>query len=261
MAIVAVLFDSIMQTSALTPDGYLMAHPPALQGTEAGEFFNGLIRGLVHKQNNFLAVIQGFSSLVLMEEGLDRTARGNLEHMKEAAQGAAVLAERLLAASGCVKMALQPVQLQDALRAMESSLQAPCAKSHIPFQLNLAPDLPPVRIDRGRFKEVLLDLLWNAAEAVAGSGLPGAVALDVLPPGLVPESRPGCVDVFVRNTGAMIPPQKLADVFKPFASTKDSKHSGIGLTVASVLASQMGATLAVRSNPEATTFWLSVPAA
>lgn len=257
----ALLISSNMQTSALTPHGYLMAQPPVIQDTAAGDFFNGLIRGLVHKQNNFLAVIQGFSSLVLMEDGLDGTARGNLEHMKEAAQGAAVLAERILAASGCVRLALQSVQLQDALRAMESSLQAPCAKLQVPFQVHLSPDLPPVRIDSGRFKEVLVHLLWNAAEAVAESGLPGVVALDALPPGLVPESRPGCADVFVRNTGAMIPPAKLAQVFKPFASTKDSKHSGIGLTVASVLASQMGATLGVRSTAEATTFWLSVPLA
>ena len=250
-----------MQTIELTPHGYLMAQPPAIQGTPAGDFFNGLIRGLVHKQNNFLAVIQGFSSLILMEDGLDPTSRGNLEHMKEASQAAAALAERILAASGCVRLALQPVQLLDSLPANDRNLQAPCAKFNIPFQLNLSPDLPPVLIDRSRFNEILGDLLLNAAEAVAGSGLPGVVALDVLSPGLVPESRPGCVDVFVRNTGAPIPPAKLADVFKPFASTKDSKHSGIGLTVASVLASQMGATLAVRSNPEATTFWLSVPLA
>ena len=250
-----------MQTSELTPYGYLMAQPPVIQGTPAGDFFNGLIRGLVHKQNNFLAVIQGFSSLILMGDGLDETTKENLEHMKEAAQGAAGLAERILAAGGCVRIAAQAVQLVDYLPVVDGTLRAPFLKFNVPFQINLSPELPPVKVDSGRFKELLGDLLLNAAEAVASSGRPGAVALDVVPPGLVPESRPGCVDVFVRNTGAPIPPGKLKDVFKPFASTKDSKHFGIGLIVASVLASQMGITLGVRSNEEATTFWLSVPVA
>lgn len=250
-----------MQTSELTPHGYIMAQPPVIQGTPVGEFFNSLIRGLVHKQNNFLAVIQGFSSLILMGDGLDETTKENLDHMKEAAQGAAGLAERILAAGGCVRITAQSVQLKDYLPVMEGTLRAPFNKFNVPFQMNISPDVPPVKIDSGRFKELLGDLLLNAAEAVASSGQPGAAALDVLPPGSVPESRPGCADIFVRNTGSPIAPEKLKDVFKPFSSTKDSKHFGIGLTVASVLASQMGATLGVRSTPEATTFWLSVPVA
>lgn len=250
-----------MRTSELTSHGYIMAQPPVIQGTSAGDFFNCLIRGLVHKQNNFLAVIQGFSSLILMGDDLDGTTKENLEHMKDAAQGAAGLAERILAAGGCVRITPQPVQLKDYLPLMDRALRAPFTKFNVPVQINISPDLPPVLIDSGRFKELLGDLLLNAAEAVSSSGQSGAAALDVLPPGSVPESRPGHVDIFVRNTGAPIAPEKLKDVFKPFSSTKDSKHFGIGLTVASVLASQMGATLGARSTPEATTFWLSVPVA
>jgi signal transduction histidine kinase len=251
-----------MQTSELTPHGYIMAEPPMIQGTPAGDFFNGLIRGLVHKQNNFLAVIQGFSSLILMGDDLDETTKENLEHMKDAAQGAAGLAERILAAGGCVRITPQAVQLKEYLPMMDNALRAPFTKFNVPFQINISPDVPAVKIDSGRFKELLGDLLLNAAEAVSSAaGATGAVALDILPPGLVPESRPGHVDIFVRNTGAPIAPEKLKDVFKPFASTKDSKHFGIGLTVASVLAFQMGATLGARSTPEATTFWLSIPVA
>lgn len=250
-----------MNTSELTPQGYVMAQPPVIQGTPAGDFFNHLIRGLVHKQNNFLAVIQGFSSLILMGDNLDETTKENLEHMKEAAQGAAGLAERILAAGGCVRITPQPVQLKDYLPVMDSILRAPFVKFKVPFQITISPEIPPVRIDSSRFKEILGDLLLNAAEAVANSGQAGAAALDILPPGSFPESRPGHVDIFIRNTGAPIAPDKLKDVFKPFASTKDSKHFGIGLTVASVLSSQMGITLGVRSNAEATTIWLSVPVA
>ncbi|MDB6133142.1 MAG: multi-sensor hybrid histidine kinase [Verrucomicrobiales bacterium] len=250
-----------MHTSELTFHGYIMAEPPVVQGTPAGDFFNSLIRGLVHKQNNFLAVIQGFSSLILMNDGLDTTTKENLDHMKEAAQGAAVLAERILAAGGCVRITPQSVQLKDYLQLMDATLRAPFLKFNVPFQINTAPHLPAVLVDSGRFKEILCDLLLNAAEAVAASGEPGAAALDILPPGQIPESRPNCVDILVRNTGAPIPPAKLKEVFKPFTSTRDSRHFGIGLVVASVMAAQMGATLGAKSTPEVTTFWLSVPVA
>lgn len=250
-----------MQTSDPNSHGYVMALPPQIQGSAVGDFFNVLLRGLTHKQNNFLAVIQGFSSLILMTDGLDATVKENLDHMKEAAQGAAGLAERILAAAGCVRINPQPVQLKDYMPLIEGSLRAPCQKFGIPFQLNVSPDVPAVMADNGRLKDVLTELILNAAEAVAGSGKPGIVAVDVLPPEQVPEGRPGSVDIFVRNTGATISPEKMRDIFKPFMSTKDSKHYGIGLTIAAVLLSQMGGTLGVKCDPETTTFWVSLPTA
>lgn len=250
-----------MQTSEPNAAGYVMAQPPQIQGSPAGDFFNVLLRGLTHKQNNFLAVIQGFSSLILMTDGLDSTVKENLDHMKEAAQGAAGLAERILAAAGCVRINPQPVQLKEYIPLIEASLRAPCQKHGATFQMNVSPNLPPVNADNGRLKDVLTELILNGAEAVAASGKPGVVGLDVLPPGEVPGGRPNCVDIFVRNTGATIAPEKLREIFKPFMSTRDSKHYGIGLTIAAVLLSQMGGTLGVKCEPETTTFWISLPAA
>jgi len=250
-----------MQTSEPNPYGYVMALPPQIQGSAAGDFFNGLLRGLTHKQNNFLAVIQGFSSLILMTDGLDPLVKENLDHMKEAAQGAAGLAERILAAGGCVRINPQPVQLKEYVPLIEGSLRAPCQKLGVQFQLNVSPEVPGVSADNGRLKDVLGELILNGAEAVVASGKPGTVAVDILPPGKVPGGRPGCVDIFVRNSGTGIVPDKLRDVFKPFMSTKDSKHYGIGLTIAAVLLSQMGGTLGVKSDPETTTFWVSLPTA
>ncbi len=250
-----------MQTSEPTPHGYVLAIPPQIQGSAAGDFFNDLLRGLIHKQNNFLAVIQGFSSLILMGDGLDPTIKENLDHMKEAVQGATGLSERFLAASGCVRVNPQAIQLMDYLPLIENNLRLPCQRLGVQFQINVSPGLPPVSADNGRLKDVLSEIILNGAEAVAASGKPGVVALDILPPGQAPGGRPGCVDIFVRNSGATIAPEKLRDVFKPFKSTKDSKHYGIGLTIAAVLLSQMGGTLGVKVDADATTFWISLPTA
>ena len=108
-------------------------------------------------------------------------------------------------------------------------------------------------------KEILVELVNNAAEAVQMSGRPGSAALDVLPPGQVPGSRPNHADLFIRNTGLSLPPEKVRDMFRPFQSTKDSKHPGIGVTIATLLCSQMGIRIGAKNENETTTFWLSVP--
>jgi signal transduction histidine kinase len=250
-----------MQISEPTPQGYVMAMPPQIQGSPAGDFFNELLRGLIHKQNNFLAVIQGFSSLILMTDGLDSMVKENLDHMKEATQGASGLSERILAASGCVRMNLQAVSLSDYIPLIEGTLRGPSQKFGVPFQMNISPGLPPVLADNGRLKDILAEVILNGVEAVVASGNPGAVGLDILPSGQVPGGRPGCVDIFIRNSGATIAPEKIGDIFKPFKSTKDSKHYGIGLTMAAVLLSQMGGTIGVKVDPDTTTIWISLPAA
>jgi C4-dicarboxylate-specific signal transduction histidine kinase len=250
-----------MQTSEPTPHGYIMAQPPQIQGSPAGDYFNALMRGLTHKQNNFLAVIQGFSSLILMSDGLEASVKENLDHMKEAAQGAAGLTERILAASGCVRLNPQPINLREYIPLVEGTLRAPCTRLGVGCQVNVDPETPAVLADNGRLKDILCELITNAAEAAALGGGQPAVALDILAPGKVAESRPGCVDIFVRNSGPAIAPEKVKDFFRPFHSTRDSKHYGIGLTISSVLLSQMGATLGVRSDATATTVWVSLPAA
>ena len=63
------------------------------------------------------------------------------------------------------------------------------------------------------------------------------------------------------NTGSEIPVDQMANVFKPFFTTKESEHFGIGLSIAGVLAGQMGMRLGVQSANNTTTFWLSCPAA
>lgn len=245
----------------LDENGFYYPNAVVVQGTATGDYYNALLRGLTHKLNNFLAVIQGFSSLVLMNDGLESGVRENLDHMKEASVGAGQLAERILAAGGCVRLNLQSMSLPSFIPLIETNLRTLFTKFNVPLQINVAPDLPPVLVDNGRFKEILCEICNNAAEAVHLSGKPGSVGLDVLSPGKVPGSRPGCVDLFVRNTGSSMPADKLRDFFRPFHSTKDSKHYGIGLTISQMLCAQMGIRLGVKSENDTTTIWLSIPVA
>ena len=236
--------------------------PEAFQVDAAtSAFFGELLRGMTHKLNNNLAVIQGFASLMAMNGGDSNSSmKDNIDHVKQAADTAKILNERILSAGGCVRVSPQALDLSTYIPMVDGELRKPCESAEVPFQLNLSPGVPPVMVDSSRFKEVLLELLKNAAEAVTARGA-GEVALDIVPPGQVDESHSGNVDVFVRNTGSSISVDKMGEIFRPFSSTKDTNHFGIGLTTVHALSSLMGIHVGVKSEGETTTFWLSVPTA
>lgn len=238
---------------------FIFADRFAITDEANAEFYNQLLRGLTHKLNNLLAVIQGFSSLIMMDDGLDETVIENLTHMKEAAQNASGLSERILPAGGCCNCSVQSLKLQDYLPMIDTALREPFVKANVPFQLNAPAEMPAVNVDPGRLKEILLELLTNAAEAAAPNG--GEVALDILNPGQASPAESRMLDIFVRNTGSQIDMSKVEQIFQPFHSTKDSSHFGVGLTTAAVLSKQMGMRLGVNSENNTTTFWLSVPLA
>lgn len=229
-------------------------------GQEHSEgFHQELLRGLTHKLNNLLAVIQGFSSLILMSEDLDPGVAENMQHIREASLGVSGLSERIRAAGGCAKITLQPLNLNEYLGVVESGLSEPFVKAGVSFEMDVQPGLPPVLIDPSKLKEILLELLRNAAEACQKSG--GRAMLKVCGPGVITPEAERRVDILVSNTGSQIPPDKIADVFRPFNGSKNSHHLGLGLTIACMLSHQMKLQLGVASENNTTTFWLSCPVA
>lgn len=225
------------------------------------DFYKDLLRGLAHKNNNVLAVVQGFSSLILMNEDLDEGTRENVQQMRDSSQHASTLSgERVLTASGCARITPQPIQLGEYLPLMESSLRDICEQNKVGFTMTLAEDLPSITADTSRFKEMIVELMRNAAEA-AGQTAGGLVQLDVVPPGVASPIEDQRVDIIIRNNGPAIPEHRLVEVYKPFYSTKGSHHFGLGLTTAGVLAGQMKMRLGIASADDMTTVWVMAPVA
>lgn len=249
-----------METTAKSASPqFIFADQFVVQDPANAEFYAHLLRGMTHKLNNLLAVIQGFSSLIMMDEGLDETLLENLNHMKEASTNASGLSERVLPAGGCSQISLQELKLPDFLPMVEDSLKEPFETAGVPINIKTPGDMPAVKADPGRLKDILSELLTNAAEAAADNG--GQASFEVYKPGDFSSADHKRVDILVRNSGSTIEADKMDDLWKPFESTKDSKHFGVGLTIAAVLAAQMDMKLGVHSADNTTTFWLSVPTA
>ena len=91
----------------------------------------------------------------------------------------------------------------------------------IKIELQQAADLPDVEHDSDQIHQVLLNLLLNAVQSIEGSG---AVRVEL-------GSRDDCASVVVSDTGRGIPPQNLANIFRPFYTTKGN-GTGLGLSLA-----------------------------
>jgi signal transduction histidine kinase len=222
-------------------------------------FHQELLRGLTHKLNNLLAVIQGFSSLILMTEDLDPGVAENMQHIREASVGVSALSERIRSAGGCAKLTLQPLSLNEYLGVVEGALLEPFTKNGIQLEADVQQGLPPVQVDPTKFKDILIELLKNAAEAASKAG--GRAMLKIAGPGVITPADQRRVDILISNTGSQIPQDKLSEVFRPFHGSKNSNHLGLGLTICSMLAHQMNLQIGIASENNTTTLWLSCPTA
>jgi len=238
---------------------FFFADHHVLDDSTTRDFYRSLMQGLVHKTNNMLGVIQGFSSLILMEDDLDSGVKENVEQMRDSAVNSSELNKIILIASGCARISTEPVNLAEVLPYLEQNARSICTDRGVNLEFKAVPGLPAVMADSTRLNDIVSELVKNAAEA-ASEVDQGEVAIDVLPPGQVSPVEENRVDFFIRNTGNDIPAEKLPKIFDAFYTSKDNAHYGIGLTTASVLAGQMGMRLGVRSAEGTTTTWLSMPA-
>jgi len=125
---------------------------------------------------------------------------------------------------------------------------------------DLDPDMPPVSGQRGEINQVLLNLITNAAHAIADKLGPGATGKGRIR--IASRHRDGWAEVRIRDSGAGIPEAIRHQVFDLFFTTKEEGlGSGQGLAIAhSVIVEKHGGVLTFESTPgEGTTFIVNLP--
>ncbi|MBM4113776.1 MAG: ATP-binding protein, partial [Phycisphaerae bacterium] len=142
-------------------------------------------------------------------------------------------------------------------------LTAACRRKRIRLELDLDPDMPPVPFDASAIHQALVNLASNAVEAAPDRTgvvtmrtrfVPGAAAKPDDPAaGADADPRaatgPRC-EITVEDDGPGVPPEQLAHLFVPFASTKGQRGTGLGLAVTRKLALQHGGAVVHEAPPE-----------
>jgi PAS domain S-box-containing protein len=223
------------------------------------ESLGQLAGGVAHDFNNLLCAIDGYAELALMRLKPEDPLAADLGEIHRAAERAAGLTRQLLAFSRRQVMSPTVVDLNEVLASMKGMLQRLIAED-IELELQLAPALARVRVDRGQLEQVVLNLVVNARDAMPDGGKL-VVATE---PGAEPgdEGAAGAV-LRVTDSGSGMDEATQARIFEPFFTTKEQgKGTGLGLSTVYGIVQQSGGTLQVRSRVgEGTTFRVLLPPA
>ena len=230
-----------------------------------------LAGGIAHDFNNLLTGILGHTSLVLMDLDPDSPVARSLSKIETAAMRAAELTEQMLAYSGRGQFLQQRLDLSQLVRETSSLLEASIS-GNTELEYSLADDLPAVCGDPGQLRQIVMNLITNASEAMEESG-GGAIRLvtGVRQAGARELSRSVVKDetvaagdfVFVEVTdaGDGMSEETCARIFEPFFTTK---FTGRGLGLAAVLGivrGHHGAILVDSEEGRGTTFEILLPVA
>jgi PAS domain S-box-containing protein len=246
-----------------------LAFERRMQQTQKLESLGVLAGGIAHDFNNLLMVILGNADLALSKSPPESPVRGFINNIDTAAQRAAELANQMLAYSGKGRFLIEPIHLSRLVREMGHLLASVISK-RATVHYRLSEHLPAVRADATQLRQVVMNLITNASDALADEAGDISVATGVVeigPPGTAARSAaaplpPGTyVSLEVSDTGSGMDPTTQALIFDPFYTTK---QTGRGLGLASVLGIVRGhhGEVRVSSVPgRGTTFTVLLPAA
>jgi len=238
-----------------------------MQRAQKLESLGVLAGGIAHDFNNLLVGVLGNAGLALMELPPESPARQSIERIRIAAERAGELCKQMLAYSGRGRFVIQPLNLSDLVREMGHLLQTAIQKA-ITLKYDFAEDLPAVLGDANELRQVIMNLITNAAEAIGDNrgiitirtGLLEADSQYLATTYLAQDKPAGTyVCLEVSDTGCGMDEETKARIFDPFFTTK---FTGRGLGLASVLGIVRGHRGAIKIYSEpgrGTTFKVLLP--
>ncbi|MEQ1867723.1 MAG: ATP-binding protein [Micropepsaceae bacterium] len=216
---------------------------------------------LAHEIKNPLAGIRGAAQLI--EQNASEGDRTLTRLICEETDRIRKLVDRMEVFTDRRPIEAQPVNIHEVLDHVKRLAKSSFGRT-ITFVDKYDPSLPPVTGDRDRLIQVFLNLVKNAADALADQKGGEIVLQTAFRPGVhltVGGSRDRLalpLEVSVRDNGAGVPSEVQASMFEPFVSSKP-KGAGLGLAIVAKIVSDHGGTIDCESEPRRTVFRLRLP--
>lgn len=227
-----------------------------------------LAGGIAHDFNNMLAAILGNASLLLLDLPPDSEAAHAARQIELVTQRAADLVGQMLAYAGRGRFNIQPLDLNELVAEMIVLLRVSVAKGAVLVQ-HLTPQLPAIEADAAQVRQVVMNLIVNASEALDPTGGTVTITTSVREIDahtsrqsfVTPDLAPGpYVCLTVEDNGIGMSEATIARIFDPFFTTK---FTGRGLGLAAVLGivrAHRGALAVSSTLGRGTTFTVLFPA-
>ncbi len=240
-----------------------------IQETQRLESLGVLAGRLAHDFNNLLSVILGNSALAARDVEANSPLQKRFSRIRSAAQHAAGLTEQMLTYSGKASVSLKPLHFGRLLAGVDDLLEASLSKQCV-LEIRVDDKLPLVEGDETQLRQVLVNLVSNAADAIGERSGTVSVRCGVIAadrpmlahsygtPGL-PAGEYVCLEV--SDTGPGIDDATREHIFEPFFTTKSSGR-GLGLAAVLGIVQGHGGAIALESAPgRGTTFRVLLPPA
>lgn len=207
-----------------------------------------LAAGIAHEINNPLGGILIYASLLIEDLPEDDPQRQGLTRIVHEAGRCKEIVKSLLEFARQSEPIMDPVDINRAITDGLFFLENQALFHNIQIVKNLDPALPFARGNGSQLKQVFMNILVNAAEAIHGSG--------TLTISTAFSSERKSITIKFADTGEGIPEENLSRIFDPFFTTKDvGKGTGLGLSMAYGIIEGHGSKIDVKSKMgEGTTF-------
>lgn len=244
VGLVARSFNSMLDTLQTTQSKLIQSEKLASLGQ--------LAAGVGHELNNPLSTIMLYTDLLRRQAELNEQQKQDLELIFEAALQCKQIISALLNFARQTKVDAQPVSLNDIITEVVEVEKTQPRYQGIEFQLELDEQLPIAELDANQIRGVVLNLIYNAAEAMPSGG---KITIRTM------HQPPDMILFQIQDEGEGIPPENLKDLFTPFFTTKSGKRgAGLGLAIIYGIVRMHGGHITVKSNlKEGTIFTVSLP--
>jgi PAS domain S-box-containing protein len=212
-----------------------------------------LAAGVAHELNNPLTSVLGFAELSLTNPAVGAPLHHDLEVIAREAGRARDIVRNLLDFARQTKPQRLPTDVNHVLKQTLDLIRQHIEKSGVVITEDYAPDVGLLTLDSGQIKQVFLNLITNAAQAMPKGG-----TLSLRTARLGDE-----VAISVSDTGQGIPPEIQGRIFEPFFTTKAvGEGTGLGLSVSFGIIQEHGGRISVESRVgHGSTFTVWLPTA
>ncbi len=214
-----------------------------------------LLAGVAHEVNNPLMAIAAHAENRLADATVQGEQRNEMAQILRQARRATKLLRGLLRFVRATEREVTRVNLNDVVRGGLDLVSFRFGVDEIAVGGHLDPNLPAVEGDAIKLEQVVVNLLSNAIDALRGVKPPRQLTVDTW----VEDAR---VSVSVADNGRGVSPEISSRLFRPFATTKGRRGTGLGLYISRQVAREAGGDLVLAPSPGGgARFVLSLPVA
>jgi signal transduction histidine kinase/pSer/pThr/pTyr-binding forkhead associated (FHA) protein len=216
----------------------------ALLGAERLAAIGQTIAALSHHIKNILQGLRSGSEILKMglAEKNDTLLQQGWKNIEKNQEKIYNLVMDMLSYSKEREPAIEETDLNDVVREVVELMAGRAKELGTRLEVSLDDALPVIQADPEGLHRALLNIVGNALDAVEDRPNPKVTV------GTRRDPEAGWVRVIVLDNGVGVPPDKVADIFKPFVSTKGSKGTGLGLAVSKKILREHGGDIVVQSQ-------------